>query len=340
VGYHSVVPDFRNFAGKDSISFIGLGIYDLKSNPYKINTKSIDFKSQTDKQGFTSSVFFTPYGQISTKVIYNDRMEQDGSTIGHTVEHAIKDKKDYKALGYIFENIEIEKNYSGFEIYRDFIGNDGACIAFCSLSASPVHYIMKELLPFEQFIYQYHDNPGMISGLAEKIQIFLDRAVSIATDSSAEIVFLGANYDSFLTWPEFFKEHITPYLKKSSELARKAGKFFLTHADGENEGLLPQYLEAGIDIADSICPYPMTHLKLADIRKSFKDKITIWGGIPSICVLEKSMNDYEFEKYLNGLLSDIGKGQRIILSFADTTPPGANFERIRKVAKLSREFKL
>ena len=50
------------------------------------------------------------------------------------------------------------------------------------------------------------------------------------------------------------------------------------------------------------------------------------------------MSDYEFEKYIDGLLEDIGRGDHLILSFADTTPRDAKLERIKKVAKLSRDF--
>jgi len=120
----------------------------------------------------------------------------------------------------------------------------------------------------------------------------------------------------------------------------KADKFFITHADGENEGLIQEYINADIDIADSICPYPMTKLKIKDIRRIFDGKITIWGGLPSICVLEESMSDYEFNKFLDNFFNDIEKGDRLILSFADTTPPNAKFERIEKVARMSRSFKI
>ena len=51
VGFHSVVPDFRNFIDKKSEAIQGLGIYDLKSNPYRIIIDSIDFDYEKNREG-------------------------------------------------------------------------------------------------------------------------------------------------------------------------------------------------------------------------------------------------------------------------------------------------
>jgi hypothetical protein len=339
LGYHSVVPDFSDLLNENSRAFLGLGIYDLKGNPYKIIHESIDFKSSTTKEGFTKSCFYTPYGNITTQTLYDENMKKAGATIGHTTEHALKSEKDIEPLGYIFENIEVEQNYNNFNGFKDSIGSMGVGVGFCMLSGSPMHHIMKELAPFEKFVYMLNDNPEQIKYLSKKIETIFDKVIDVSSKSSAEILFCGANYDSMLTWPTFFKDNITPSLKKYSDISRKNKKFFLTHADGENDGLLQEYLDAGIDIADSICPSPMTKLKIEDIRQKFDSKVTIWGGIPSICVLENSMNDYEFEKYASSLFEKLGNAEHIILSFADTTPPGAKFERIKKIASLAESYK-
>lgn len=338
-GFHQVIPDFRHFLDKDSIAFLGLGIYDLKTNPYKINLESIEYEFNTDRNGVTNSLFHTPYGQITTKTLYNKKMESEGITLGHTLEHAIKSPDDLRSIGYLFENIRVEENYKNFLDHKKNIGKDGVSVAFCSLSASPMHHIMKELILFEKFVYELNDHPGELIELSEKIELFFDKIISIANNCQSDLVFCGANYDRFLTWLPFFKRYITPYLKKYSDLAHVSGKFFLTHADGENEGLIGEYLDSKVDVADSICPYPMTKLKLGDIRECFGNNITIWGGLPSICVLEESMSNYEFDKFLDGFFKNLGKGDHIILSFADTTPPDAKIERIEKVAKLAQDFK-
>jgi hypothetical protein len=116
------------------------------------------------------------------------------------------------------------------------------------------------------------------------------------------------------------------------------GKFLLTHTDGENTGLLPHYLESGFDVADSVCPKPMTKLSMREVRDVFNGKITILGGIPSVCFLKHSMADREFETYLENFLLEIGRGDHIIVGISDTTPPQADFERLKLVRKYLDQF--
>jgi len=337
IGYHAVIPDFRDYENEiDNIGF-SLGLVNLRNNVYRVDFGNIEHKVKEDG-GLTEVIFKTPYGNISTKYLYNETMKRSGATIGHTVEHAVKSKNDYKAIGYIYENLEIIPTYDNHIRFQNYIGYRGVAVAFNLLSASPVHLIMKELMEFELFIYELNDRPKEIEMLGEKIKVFFDRLFNTVLDSPADIILSGANYDSFLTWPAFFAKYITPYLKEQSEKAHRKNKYLLTHTDGENKGLIKEYNASSIDIADSICPAPMTSLTFEEIRKTLRDDITIWGGLPSICVLKDSMSDYEFEKYIDSILEDIGNGDHIILSFADTTPPDADFKRIVKVAELARNF--
>jgi hypothetical protein len=82
----------------------------------------------------------------------------------------------------------------------------------------------------------------------------------------------------------------------------------------------------------------MTSLSLEEVRECFTDNITIWGGLPSICVLEDSMDDMEFNRYIDQFFKDISDRKKIILSFADTTPPAARFDRIEMVARIAKDF--
>src|SRR5256885_15203654 len=73
-----------------------------------------------------------------------------------------------------------------------------------------------------------------------------------------------------------FRKHILPPLRDYVGVLHRKGKYLMTHTDGENRLLLPLYQEAGFDIADSLCPYPMTRSSLEEIRAAFADRITIW----------------------------------------------------------------
>ena len=96
--------------------------------------------------------------------------------------------------------------------------------------------------------------------------------------------------------------------------------------------------ESGMDIAEAICPQPMTKVTVTDVKKAFKGKITIFGGIPSVVLLENSMSDEEFERYLKRLFQEIAPGDRFILGVSDTTPPDAKFERLFRITDMVNEW--
>jgi hypothetical protein len=116
------------------------------------------------------------------------------------------------------------------------------------------------------------------------------------------------------------------------------GKYLLTHTDGENQGLLGHYVASEFDIADSVCPSPMTRLSIGQVRAAFAGRITIMGGIPSVALVRDSMTDAQFERYLDAFFAQIGRGDHLILGVSDTTPPAADFRRLRIIADRVEAF--
>ena len=148
----------------------------------------------------------------------------------------------------------------------------------------------------------------------------------------------SANYDFTFTTPEIVDHYVAPALDEQSKRAHALGKYIATHTDGDNTRLLDIYMKSGFDIADSICPAPMTRVTLKETLDAFKGTKTIWGGIPSISVLKSSMSDREFYKLVDDTMELIGKGDHFIVSVADTLPPAAEFDRLMHLKKICEEF--
>ena len=133
-----------------------------------------------------------------------------------------------------------------------------------------------------------------------------------------------------MTYPPLFEEHLLPWLAEAVAAAHQQGKLLLTHTDGENQGLLSLYRRAGFDIADSLCPAPMTKVTLAEARAALPD-VTIWGGIPSLALLPESLGEAEFGRLVEDTVALAREDGRFILGVADTTPAGAPWERIERI---------
>lgn len=86
-------------------------------------------------------------------------------------------------------------------------------------------------------------------------------------------------------------------------------------------------------VAESVCPYPMTKVTLAEYYSRLSDKLTIFGGIPSNLLLPESTSDAEFKAYMDELFTSVAPGYRMLFGVADSTPPGAKFERLVEIGK-------
>jgi len=336
-GYHAGIPDFKDLRDPDDDAHRALGIYNLWTMPLHTRLENVDFS--VERRGDETTVEYrTPVGSVRTVVRYDDGMREAGITISHVSEHAIKGPADYEPVGFIFENARVEPNDEGYQEFAEKVGGRGLAVGFLNSAASPLHLLLRELMPLELFFYETSDHPEELARCAGRIGSWFERVLELAPRRPAEVLLLGANYDAGVTYPPFFAEQILPWLKRFAEALHREGKFLLSHTDGENTGLLEHYLAAKIDIADSICPAPMTKLTLKEVRDHFAGRISIMGGIPSVALLRESMPDAEFEGFLDTFFAELGAGDHLILGISDTTPPGADFERLLQIAARVREF--
>jgi hypothetical protein len=338
VGYHTVVPDFQTYADPLDVVDRALGIWRIEQLPFRTDLNGI--RRNIAYEGDRTTVeYLTPAGKLRTQMLYDESMRRAGITLAHVVEHAVKTVDDFKAMAYIYEHATPRANYEGLAKFKEEIGERGLIGAIATMGASPMHEILHELMTYEDFVYAYYDHEDEMRQLASRMAAYHEQVIDLAIRSPADFIHVGTNYDLQITWPGFMEEHVAPHLAAAAEKIHAAGKLLLTHTDGENAQLLQFYVDGKIDIADSICPAPLTSLSLKEVREAFQGSgITIWGGVASVAVLEASMSDYEFDAYLDQLLSEIGSGERLILSIADTAPPDMKFSRLERIAKLAKEF--
>jgi hypothetical protein len=335
--YHKIVPEFLKARTPEDNIDRGLGVYRLYGMAYRPELVGVD--REVKKEGDTTTVtYHTPVGSVSCKILYTGDMKRAGASITWMSEPVIKDPEDYRVVGYIFKNIEIHPDYDNYRDYQARVGDKGYAAAYANLASSPMHHIMKEFLEPTKFYLELYDHPKELQQLAEDLESYYDQIYRVLADSPAEVIFSGGNYDEMITYPPFFKNHILPHLQKFASILHPKGKLLQTHCDGENKGLLDLLAESGMDVAEAICPRPMTKVTLTEVKKAFKGKITLFGGIPSVVLLEQSMSDQDFEGFMKRLFREIAPGDRFILGVSDTTPPDAKFARLLRITEMVEQW--
>jgi corrinoid protein of di/trimethylamine methyltransferase len=338
---HKVIPELLKVESPEENLHRGLGLYSLKENGYLVTFSSnVDVRVH-QQEDIKRVEYHTPVGMISVTEIITEEMKSAGASITWLEERAIKSVDDYRILKYIFENIDIKPAYGRYRKWQAEIGDDGVAVQMGAFAPSPIQHIQRDLLEATDFFYHYNDYQKEMQALAEGIEQVYEQLLQAVAKSSAEVVLWGANYDDMITYPKYFKKEIQPWLQKASRTLEENGKLMICHTDGENRGLMKLIRDSGLHIAEAVCPYPMMRVKIEDYYRQWGDKITIFGGIPQSLLSEETASEEDFQNYIDHFFKAVAPGRRIIVGVADTTPPNAVFDRLRRLGdRIAKEGRL
>ena len=316
----------------EDMALAGFGVDNRPDYPYQVKLRDFSIDFHHDSENVRTTVR-TPVGDVTTHRQQTAHMARDGISLPFTKIHAIRSLDDFEAVARIFEHLEVVPTPQGYEAFRNRIGDRGLAVAKGMIPSCPIHLMLRELIPMDRFFYLYADERDAMRRLSERMSPFFEACLEAVLECDAEAVLWGTNFDQDLTWPPFFEGEIVPWLQKVSARLHGSGKYLLVHTDGENKALLPYYPGCGFDIAESVCPHPMTRCTLSEIREGVGPETTVWGGIPSIALLADMMDDSAFESYLDRLFESIGTGERLILGVSDNVPPDADLGRLENIGK-------
>ena len=337
VGCHTTRADFTRPRERSDLALRGLGIDNHPDFPYRVELRDLPVDFRHDAENLWTAIQ-TPAGQITTHLQQTAEMTRDGISLPFVLSHAIESAADFEAVAHIFEHLEVLPTPENYAAYQTRVGERGLAVASGMIAASPVHLVLHELTPMDRFYYLYADDREGLHRMCARMEPFFHALLEAITRCSAEAVFWGGNYDQDLTWPPFFESEIAPWLRRVGERLHASGKYLVTHCDGENRDLLPLYPGCGFDVAESVCPHPMTLCTLAEIRAGMGRQTTVWGGIPSISLLDSSMDQTAFEAYLDEVFGSLGTGERLILGVSDNVPPDADLSRLDRIKERIEAF--
>ncbi len=123
-------------------------------------------------------------------------------------------------------------------------------------------------------------DPEHVHKVSRKVTNFFKKATvrGVKEDGIDAIGFgddLGMQKGPFMS-PEMFREFYFPYYKELCDLAHSLGLYVFMHCCGDAKLLIPQLIEAGIDVLHPIQKYAMD---AAEIVSEFGSDLAFWAGI-------------------------------------------------------------
>jgi len=246
------------------------------------------------------------------------------------VEHPIRSPDDYAALTEIFRHTHFEPDYDAYTAYDRQVGDAG--LPMVILGPIPFHELLLRWTGYERGYTDLFDRPDLVLEAVDAGNQAYRRMWSIVADSPARLVMHGVNFDTQMTPPPLFREHFLSYLKPFNTLMHEAGKWTAFHADGDMSGLLDLAIEAGYDVADCFACAPLVRCTFAQARQAWKDRITIWGGLPST-LLEPMVPLERLRAHLEEIYANVDDGRRFIFGLSDQAMPTSSWEHLLTAAR-------
>jgi len=225
--------------------------------------------------GKLTITYHTPAGDVSA--LYDKNIEKiTGNSLGVQIEHVIKDVKDYEAAIYIIDHTIYNVNTDEYYNIDKELGNDG--ITHC-WTDEPPYMGAQYCLGLENWSYHQFDYPEEFQMLLNALDRKQERMLTLLLDCPDNIINLGNLAGNF--GPPQYEKYMLPYYEKYVPQFKKRGKITTIHADASNLNEHKELLlKTGIDVVEAFTPPPFGNLSLADARKAWGEKTTIWINFP------------------------------------------------------------
>ncbi len=158
----------------------------------------------------------------------------------------------------------------------------------------------------------------LIEGIFEQYMALLDRVLSLPIDG----VLFGDDFghqDGIMIGAERWRKYFKPYYKKMYAKVHQAGKFTLQHMCGSIAEIVPDLIEIGLDVYESVQPEAKNNNPYR-LKKLYGKDITFWGGLGSQSTIPFG-SPSEIKSEVRKLCREMGKAGGYILGCAKPIQP-------------------
>lgn len=134
-----------------------------------------------------------------------------------------------------------------------------------------------------------------------------------------------------LLGPERWRHMLKPRLARMYERVHQAGKFTISHCCGSIVDVMPDVIEIGLDVLESVQP-EARGMNPYELKSRFGKEITFWGGLGSQSTIPFGTAE-EIHAEVSKLCADMGRGGGYILGPAKDLQPGTPTENAAAVVE-------
>ncbi len=175
---------------------------------------------------------------------------------------------------------------------------------------------------FENALMDVVAHPDFYQELVERIfeehMMLLNKVLTLPLDG----IMFGDDFayqDGIIIGAERWRKYFKPYYAKMYAKAHKAGKYTLHHMCGSEAEILPDLIDIGLDVYESVQPEAKNNSPYR-LKKLYGKDITFYGGLGSQSIIPFG-SPSEIKAEVRKLCREMGKGGGYILEPAKAIQP-------------------
>ena len=174
---------------------------------------------------------------------------------------------------------------------------------------------------FEEVLIDSASNPGFYAELLEMLTehqlALVDELLQLPVDGILFSDDWGYQQGMLLS-PESWRRLFKPRLARLYARVHAAGKIVINHCCGYITPIIPDLIEIGLDVLESVQPEAMDPYAL---KASYGDRLCFWGGLGSQSTIQFASPE-EIHGEVRRLCRELGRGGGYILAPAKELQPG------------------
>ena len=175
---------------------------------------------------------------------------------------------------------------------------------------------------FENAMMDCVAEPDFFAEVLDRLTDLYLEQVAACADIPADAIMFGDDWGDqrgVMMGPERWREFFKPRFARIYEAAHAQGKAVISHCCGSVADIMPDIIEIGLDVLESVQP-EATGMVPYELKEKWGDKITFWGGLGSQSTIPFGTPE-KIRSEVQRLCREMGAGGGYILSPAKPLQP-------------------
>jgi uroporphyrinogen decarboxylase len=176
---------------------------------------------------------------------------------------------------------------------------------------------------FEEALIDALTRPDFYGELLDRLTDLFVQFVGVWADVPADAIMFGDDWgfqQGVILGPDLWLKFLKPHWARVYEAVHAQGKRVISHCCGSIVDIMPDIVEIGLDVLESVQPEPRG-MNPYELKRRWGSQITFWGALGSQSTVQFG-SPQEIHDEVRRLCREMGRGGGYILAPAKSLQPG------------------